>query len=246
MISSVSSKTPSASDAALKLRVYGRRKGKPLKPARQAVFERLAPTLRIAVPASGALDPSTLFADRCRAVWLEIGFGAGEHLAANAAAHRDVGIIGCEVFINGVASLARHVEAASLTNVRVFDDDARILLAALPAASLARVFLLFPDPWPKARHAKRRFVSPETLDQLARTLAPGAELRIASDDPGYVRWTLTHVTRHPGFQWLATGPDDWRTQPPDSVTTRYQSKALAAGRTPVFLRFRRVGQSPRA
>jgi len=231
-----------ASDAATpaSLRVYGRRKGKPLKPLRQSTLERVLPRIRVAVPDGGLLDPRSLFPTRCKDVWLEVGFGAGEHLAANAAANPDVGIIGCEVFINGVASLLRYVDAQKLDNVRVYDDDARRILASLPDRSIARFDLLFPDPWPKARHAKRRFIGPETLDLLARVLTDGAELRVASDDPGYVRWALQHLTRHPAFTWTATGPSDWRSSPPDSAETRYQKKALRAGRMPIFLRFLRI------
>lgn len=232
---------PSASeDDPLAFRVYGRRKGKPLKPGRSAVFERVVPAIRVAIPKAGMIRPSALFPARCQKLWIEVGFGAGEHLAANAAGSPDIGIIGCEVFINGVASLARHVEALHLTNVRVFDDDARQLLAALPDASVDRLFLLFPDPWPKVRHAKRRFIGQRNLDQIARVLADNAEFRVASDDPGYVRWTLAHLTAHPAYRWLAESPEDWRNPPSDSTPTRYQLKAVAAGRRPVFMRFKRL------
>lgn len=224
------------------LRVYGRRKGKPLKPQRQSALARVLPRVRIDLPDAGRLDPLCLFPARCRQVWIEVGFGAGEHLAATATTHPDVGIIGCEVFINGVASLARHIDVAALDNVRVYDDDARRLLAALPDQSVGRFFLLFPDPWPKARHAKRRFIGPENLNEIARVLKDGAELRMASDDPGYIRWTLMHLTAHPDFVWTAAGPDDWRNPPPDSTPTRYQIKAVHAGRQPVFLRFSRAAR----
>jgi tRNA (guanine-N7-)-methyltransferase len=180
-----------------------------------------------------------LFADRPRSIWLEIGFGAGEHLAAQAERHPDKGFIGCEVFENGVARLIGEVERRHLANVRLFLDDARLLIAALPPASIERVFILFPDPWPKQRHKKRRIVSRETLDTLARIMAEAAELRLATDDPGYFSSMLEQVTGHPEFAWLARRPGDWRARPPDWPPTRFEDKALTAGREPAFLRARR-------
>jgi tRNA (guanine-N7-)-methyltransferase len=229
---------PSASDAGdERLKFYGRRKGKPLKVGRQNLLETLLPKLALAAPAAGArLDPRTLFPN-AREVWLEIGFGGGEHLAAQAEAHPDVGFIGSEVFLNGVAGLLKHIAARNVGNVRVLHEDVRYLLPALPDASLARIFLLFPDPWPKTRHAKRRFVSPTMLDELARLLVDGGELRVASDHPIYVRWALMHGTVHPQFQWLARTPDDWRVRPADGFPTRYEEKAISAGRPPAYLRF---------
>jgi tRNA (guanine-N7-)-methyltransferase len=242
---------PSASDDGAQadaegiIRFYGRRKGKALKAGRQSLLETILPGLRIAAPvATNTLDPATLFSFAPGEVRLEIGFGSGEHLAAQAAANPGVGFIGSEVFVNGVASLARHVEEQKLANVRVFDNDVRHFLPGLKDRSLRRVSLLFPDPWPKTRHAKRRFVSPATLDELARILDDNAELRIASDHPVYVQWTLMHAPVHPAFQWLVKEPDDWRVRPADSVATRYEEKARKAGRTPVFLRFLRRPRTP--
>ncbi len=185
-----------------------------------------------------------LFPHRPSAVWLEIGFGNGEHLAEQARRHPEVGFIGSEVFVNGIAALLRHIERLGLTNVRIFDDDARLLLTSLPEASITRAFLLFPDPWPKARHAKRRFVGPANLAILANLLADSAELRIATDDPGYTRWTLQHLSDRAEFSWLARRPSDWRDPPADWVETRYQRKAVAAGRRPIFLRFERRSRRP--
>jgi tRNA (guanine-N7-)-methyltransferase len=185
------------------------------------------------------LDPAALFDPAPGRVWLEIGFGAGEHLAEQAAAHPDIGIIGCEPFINGVARLLVRVEAESLANVRVMQDDARLLLAALGPETLDRGFVLFPDPWPKTRHHKRRIVAPDTLDHMARALRDGAELRVATDDPGYKGWILRHVLAHGAFEWTARRPGDWRARPGDWPATRYEEKAGEAGRTPVFLRFLR-------
>jgi tRNA (guanine-N7-)-methyltransferase len=223
-----------------RIQYYGRRKGKPLKPGRQTLLETLVPRIRVELPKDARdLDPKTFFSPKPNTVSLEIGFGSGEHLAARASANPKDGFIGCEVFVNGVASMARHVNTQNLANVRVFDEDARYLLPALGNASLDRIYLLFPDPWPKSRHAKRRFISPDMLDQIARLLADDGELQVASDHPVYVRWALLHGTAHCLFQWTATGPECWRERPTDSVATRYEEKALQEGRSPVFLTFKR-------
>jgi tRNA (guanine-N7-)-methyltransferase len=220
-------------------RFYGRRKGRPLRKGQQYLIDTLLPKLAIKLPTSGKLDPRSLFAHEPGQVWLEIGFGGGEHLAEQARTHPDVGLIGCEVFLNGIATLLAQVAAPGLGNVRVYPEDARDLLDALPDACLDRVFLLFPDPWPKRRHADRRFIQPANLDLLARLMKPGGEFRVASDDPIYIGWALAHLTRHPAFAWTAQGPADWRIRPADWPGTRYESKALREGRQPVFLRFTR-------
>lgn len=237
---------PSATDPSAKadpesaVRFYGRRKGKPLKAGRQTLLEDLVPRLRITLEdGDQAIDISSFFDETPAAVRLEIGFGGGEHLAAQALANPEIGFVGSEVYVNGVASLARHVQSHGLTNIRVFDNDVRHLLPALRDNSLARVSLLFPDPWPKSRHAKRRFVGPAMLDEIARLLVDGGEFRVASDHPVYIAWTLMHAPRHPAFRWLVCGPEDWRRRPDDSVATRYEEKARVAGRAPVFLTFAR-------
>jgi tRNA (guanine-N7-)-methyltransferase len=194
------------------------------------------PELSLSLPEQGRLDPSQLFPVPPAEIWLEIGFGAGEHLAEQAAAHPDVGFLGAEVFENGVVKLLAEVRRRELGNVRILVDDARLLLAALPDGCLGRVFILFPDPWPKVRHHKRRMVSRETLDQLARTMKDGAELRLATDDLGYLRAMLELVPVHPHFAWQARGPADWLQRPADWPATRYEAKAVAAGRIPHFLR----------
>ncbi|MGD9538981.1 MAG: tRNA (guanosine(46)-N7)-methyltransferase TrmB [Alphaproteobacteria bacterium] len=222
--------------------VYGRRKTHKLRAGRKAQLEAWLPRNQVALPddPSARLDPRGLFPAGIAAVWLEIGFGGGEHLAAQAAAHPGIGFIGCEPFVNGVASLARHAEEAGLGNLRVFVDDARLLLPRLEAASIGRAFVLYPDPWPKLRHHKRRIVNPETVGQLAALLEDGAELRLATDHPGYARWMLYHLTRHPAFAWLARGPSDWRERPADWPATRYEEKAIRAGRRPYYFRFERL------
>ena len=224
-----------------RLQLYGRRRGRRLRVGQQELLEELLPKIRIALPEAGErLDPDAVFEREAREVWLEIGFGGGEHLAWQAARHPEIGFIGAEFFLNGVVSLLGHLARGRIGNVRIHPDDARPLLKALPDRSIGRTFLLFPDPWPKARHARRRFVSPENTAELARILKPGAELRIASDDPGYVAWALEHLTRSPDFEWLARGPSDWRARPEDWPPTRYEEKAVRAGRKPVYLRFRRT------
>jgi tRNA (guanine-N7-)-methyltransferase len=218
---------------------YGRRRGRPLRSGQRELQTTLLPHLSFAAPRDQRLDPANLFADAPREIWLEIGFGGGEHLAEIATQHPDIGFIGCEVFENGIAKLLREIERRGLGNIRIHPDDARPLLAALSPRSIGRVFILFPDPWPKARHHKRRLVAPATLDRLADIMTDGAELRLATDDPGYLSWMLEHVTRHPAFCWTARRAADWRERPPDSPPTRYEAKARAAGRSPAFLRFKR-------
>jgi len=218
---------------------YGRRKGRPLRKGRQFLFDELLPRITIPLEAGVTLDPATLFAPAKRAVWLEIGFGGGEHLAHQAADHPDIGFLGCEVFEAGIATALSHIEERKLENVRLHPEDARVLLAALQPNSLERVFLLFPDPWPKRRYAKRRFVNRGNLDRLAELIMHGGELRIASDDPTYIEWVLQHVPVHPEFQWAAQSPADWQERPADAIETRYEKKAREAGRVPHFFRFAR-------
>lgn len=234
--------------------LHGRRIGRPLREGRRRLLAELLPRLRVDLTgvSPGTLDPRTLFAGdpvfpeaaplsdtAIGAVWLEIGFGNGEHLCAQARAHPDVGMVGCEPFLNGVGGALQQIDAARIGNVRLYPDDARAVLDALADASIARVFVLFPDPWPKARHAKRRFVSAENLAMLARVMADGAELRVASDDPGYIRWALAMGLAHPAFVWTAETACDWRDRPADQPATRYEEKARSRGIRPVFLTFRR-------
>ena len=217
------------------LRSYGRLKTRTIKPRQAALMESLLPGLR---PPAGPFEPRALM-PAAKAVWLEIGFGGGEHMAAQADLHPDTLIIGAEPFQNGVASALRHIDEAGLTNVRVLDGDARELMANLPDASLERVFVLFPDPWPKSRHNKRRIVQAETVAEFARLLKPGGALRFASDVAHYVDWALERFTASPAFAWTAQRADDWRTAPADHITTRYEEKRLGDC-APVFLDFVRV------
>jgi tRNA (guanine-N7-)-methyltransferase len=219
---------------------HGRRRGRRLRAQREELVDALLPALEIPLPPDGgAIDPPALFVRTVREVWLEIGFGNGEHLAWQAQNHPDIGFIGAEPFLNGVARLLSHIDEGGIDNIRVIPDDVRPLLSQLPAASLGRVFILFPDPWPKARHHKRRLVSAEMLDRLADLMADGAELRLATDDADYMAWMLRIGLAHPAFDWLAQRPDDWRRRPEDWPPTRYEQKNRSGGKGPVFLRFRR-------
>ena len=213
------------SDPTTTRRLYGRRQGHALRAGQAELVERLLP--RIAVP-PGALSAATLFGD-ARALWLEIGFGSGEHLAAQAQAHPETGLIGAEPFLNGIVGALAQIEARALPNIRLHMGDALDVLDRLPDASLSRAFLLHPDPWPKARHAKRRFVNPGPLNLLAAKLMPGAELRIGTDHPVYVRWTLMQMAAHADFAWAAATPADWQTRPADWPQTRYEAKARRLG-----------------
>lgn len=219
-------------------RFFGRRSGKRLRRSAITLLETLLPRLAVPVPANGeVLDPRTLFSPDIDDVWLEVGFGGGEHVIAQAMLYPTTGIIGCEPFRNGVASLLSHVNGNGVETVRIFADDVRQLLPAFPEASLGRVFVLFPDPWPKKRHAGRRFIGRENLDALARVLADGAELRVASDDPVYQEWAAERLSEHPDFVEIQTTRD--RSQLPDDwPQTRYERKCLAEN-APIFFRYAR-------
>ncbi|MDF1873525.1 tRNA (guanosine(46)-N7)-methyltransferase TrmB [Vannielia sp.] len=222
---------------------YGRIKGKGLRSSQEAYLdedlEALSPGAVEweANPERVPLDLAGLFGGKD--IWLEVGFGGGEHMVHQAAANPDVGIIGAEPYINGVAMLLGKIRRAGVKNLAVHPGDVRDLFDVLPEASVSKAFLLYPDPWPKKKHHRRRFVTPEYLEALARVVKPGAEFRVATDIPDYVRQTLEQVPRH-GFEWLAEGPADWREPWGDWISTRYEQKALREGRTPHYLTFRRV------
>ena len=221
---------------------YGRFKGKGLRKSQEAYLDedldRLSPG---AVswednPERAPLDLNAVFGDRD--VWLEIGFGGGEHMVHQAAQNPDVGFIGCEPYINGVAMLLGKIRDAKCDNIRIHPGDARNMFDVLPAASISRAFLLYPDPWPKKRHHRRRFVTDEHIAPLAHVLKPGAIFRVATDIPDYVRQTQEVVPKH-GFEWLAERPADWRESWDDWISTRYEQKALREGRVPHYLTFRK-------
>ncbi len=221
---------------------YGRFKGKGLRDSQKTYLDedlaRLSPgpVDWDVNPDRSPLDTAALFDGR--PVWLEVGFGGGEHLVHQAKGNPGIGIIGCEPYINGVAMLLGKIRKAGVHNLRVHPGDVRDLFDVLPERSVARAFLLYPDPWPKKRHHRRRFVMPEYLQPLARVMQPGAIFRVATDIPDYVRQTLEQVPRH-GFDWLAERPADWRTPWEDWIPTRYEKKALREGRVPHYLTFRR-------
>lgn len=225
-------------------RFYGRRCGRPLRPGRRAAVAARLPERALPPLQAGArLEPHALFEGAVSDVWLEIGFGSGEHLVGRAAANPDVGFIGCEPWLDGVAALLAQAPPTLLPRLRVLADDARPLLAALTDASLGRVFVLFSDPWPKRRHHRRRLIQPETLRQIARILKPGGELLFASDHDDYVRWTLALATAEPALTWCARRPEDWRRPPAGWIATRYQRKAETRGQRCHFLRFLRTPSS---
>lgn len=220
---------------------YGRRQGRPLRAGRKALLDAALPQLEIALPQEGeVLDPAALFDPAPRKLFLEIGFGGGEHLAWQLAQHPEAGFLAAEYFITGVASLLGQLpDGGAGAPLRLYIGDARDLLEALPAACLDRIFILFPDPWPKKRHHKRRLIQHATLDLLARVLKDGGELRFATDDADYLAWALERLSAHPDLVWQVSGPEDWRRRGADWPPTRYEEKALAAGRRPAYLRFRR-------
>ena len=226
----------SGADSASPRRIlYGRRIGHALRPSQKILMQDLLP--KIAVPPRRVIDLGALF-PVARGFAYEIGFGGGEHLAAQAQLHPDWGFVGAEPFINGVAKLLAHVDQGALQNVRVLFGDGRELLERLPDQSLDAVYILFPDPWPKARHHKRRVVQTSSLDQIVRVLKPSGELRVATDVMDYCEWTLAHVMARDDLRFVADGPDDWLIRPDDWPATRYEQKAKAAGRGCVYLRFK--------
>ena len=220
------------------LRSFGRTGGRALSARQQALIDTRLPELAVPAAEPGTLQPASLFGDD-RPVWLEIGFGGGEHLVHQAANNPDTGIIGAEPYINGVAMLLGKIRRAGVENLAVHPGDVRDLFDVLPEQSISRAFLLYPDPWPKKRHHRRRFVTQEHLEPLARVLKPGSIFRVATDIPDYVRQTLEEVPQA-GFEWLAERPADWREPWDDWLSTRYEQKALREGRVPHYLTFRRL------
>ena len=219
---------------------YGRRKGKKLRAGQDDLVATLLPRLRL--PDGGPVDLAAAFGDGAhepQRTVLEIGFGGGEHLAAEARVDPRARFVGCEPFLNGMAKLLATVAREGLANVRLWDGDAAALLPRLPAGAFDTVWLLYPDPWPKRRQRKRRFLSDETLSALARILKSGGELRFATDIDDYAGWALARALRSPDFEWTAERPDDWRRPWPGWPGTRYEAKALQDGRRPSYLTFRR-------
>lgn len=221
---------------------YGRRKGHNLSDRQNTLMDELLPRLSVKVDdcQEHSLDAATLFDHAPKEIWLEIGFGKGEHMAWQAEQNPHVGFLGCEPYLNGVAGLLTRIEENDISNIRIYGDDARHVLEKLPDASVSRVFLLHPDPWPKRRHAKRRFVNDGNLDEIARVLKPGGELRVGTDDPTYREWTAIIMSERSDFEWLAETSTDWKTRPADWPETRYNAKANRQGRPAVYFRFKRL------
>jgi tRNA (guanine-N7-)-methyltransferase len=218
---------------------FGRRKGHRLRPHQAALIDELLPRLALELACPAPHDLASLFADPVTEVRLEIGFGGGEHLLAQARANPRVGFIGCEPFLNGMAKVLVGIDELALTNVRLHLGDAIAVIDWLPAHSVAAADLLYPDPWPKRRHWKRRFVQDARLTEIARILRPGAAFRFATDSANYAAWTLLRFLRSPEFEWTAERADDWRRPWPGYVTTRYERKAKRESRAPCYLVFRR-------
>jgi tRNA (guanine-N7-)-methyltransferase len=218
---------------------FGRRKGHALKRQQAALFDSLLPQLALDLEQPAPADLATLFPHATEAVRLEIGFGGGEHLIAEADRAPCTGFIGVEPFINGMAKALAAIAAHDLANIRLHFGDAIGLLAWLPPHSLARIDLIYPDPWPKRRHWKRRFVQDATLAQISRILRPGGEFRFVTDWPDYAAWTLRHLVGAVDFEWTAERADDWRLPWPSFTSTRYEAKAKREGRSPCYLIFRR-------
>ena len=224
-----------------KYNFYGRRKGYSLSQFRMVLMNKLLPKLLVDSNKSGLISPSLLF-KKNNEVWLEIGFGAGEHLADQAQRYPEIGFIGCEPYINGVARLLSEIQKKSLNNILLYNDDARLLLEKLAPNSISKVFILFSDPWPKKRHHCRRFINDENLDALSRVMKNHANIRFATDDMGFVQWALNVFYHHPNFSWLVDGPDDWHNRYVDALQTRYEKKAIERGQKCIYLTFQRCSR----
>jgi tRNA (guanine-N7-)-methyltransferase len=219
---------------------FGRRKGHRLRAHQADLIEHLLPQLALDIASPAPASLTELFGDDIEDVRLEIGFGGGEHLAAEARAFSNTGFIGCEPYVNGMAKILTQIEAHNIANVRLFAGDAAELLAWAPAQSMRRIDLIHPDPWPKRRHWKRRFVQDATVAAMTRILKPGGEFRFVSDIDDYCAWTLWHLMRSPDFAWTAERASDWKAPWPEYTMTRYGAKAEREGRRATYLRFRRI------
>jgi tRNA (guanine-N7-)-methyltransferase len=234
--------TKGISDLPVKHQFYGRRKGYSLSQFRMKLIKELLPKLLIDLDKPGLIIPSLLF-NKNDDIWLEVGFGAGEHLVAQAEKYPNIGFIGCDPYINGVARLLSETERKSLNNILLHNDDARRLLEKIVPASISKIFILFSDPWPKKRHNRRRFINYENLDSLSRVMKNNANLRFATDDMSFARWALNVFHHHPDFDWLVDGPEDWRDRYVDAIATRYEKKAIKRGQKCIYLTFQRCDRN---
>jgi len=223
-------------------RVFGRKTGRPLKEGRQVVLDELLPFLQIpedSLTEKANLNPETLFATPYTALWLEIGFGNGEHLTALMERHPDHAYIGAEPFVNGMSAFLKDIQDKPHNHIRVHMDDAMMIANSLTDECLDGIYVLNPDPWPKQRHHKRRIISPANLDQFARILKPDGQLIMSTDVPDLAEWMVTQASLHPAFEWTAEKADDWRTHPPDWIKTRYEGKRAKGADKMVYLIFKR-------
>ena len=230
---------PNENEAVRSRAFFGRRKGHPLKPQQAALFDTLLPRLALDLESSAAANLETLFPIGTRAIRVEIGFGAGEHFIGQAECFPSTGFIGVEPYLNGMAKALAAIASRDLRNIRLHFGDAIHLLGWLPPASIARLDLLYPDPWPKRRHWKRRFVQHTTVSGIARILRSDGEFRFVTDWPDYAAWTLRYLMHSTDFEWTAERADDWRQPWPGFSATRYEAKAKREGRAPCYLIFRR-------
>lgn len=219
---------------------FGRRKGRPLRNQLKTLMQTKLSEVRFPEPKPGPIDISGLFPHMPKDIYLEIGFGGGEHLASLASSQPEAGFIGAEPFVNGVASLLRHIEARGIENIRIWPDDVRLILPSMADGCLAGAYVMFPDPWPKRRHASRRILNQTMLDALAKLIRPGGHLRMASDHPEAKIWLLAEAMAHDAFVWQASSPSDWQTRPDDWPQTRYMAKGDREGRPSSWFDFVRI------
>ena len=224
------------------LRFYARRSGHALSKRKRDLIREVLPSLLIDPNVSDIFSPSQLFKPDTE-IWMEIGFGAGEHLAYQALKNPEIGFIGCEPYVNGVASLLDHIDKKCLSNIRIYNDDVRKLIKKSEPMQLNQVFLFFSDPWPKKRHHSRRFVNNENLSALSSAMKPGAKLKFSSDNNDFVRWSLYQFYKHQDFDWLDEEHKDWSMSFDSSIVTRYESKAIKGGRSCVYFTFQKHKQS---
>lgn len=223
------------------LHLWGRLSGRPLKPKLARMMTDVLPEIACVPQEDGSIDLADMFGEVPEKLWIEVGIGAGEHLAWQAAHSPDARLIGAEFFLNGVASAVRHIHDQDLSNVRIMHGDGRVLINGLPENSVDRAFVLHPDPWPKRRHWERRIIQPSLMDALAKAIRPGGILRLATDHADYQPWMTRIALSHPGFRWLATKANDWRLRTEDWPQTRYEAKAVREGRKPLYLELERIG-----
>lgn len=219
-------------------KIWGRRQSRPLKESQREAMANLWPIVSLELPEDSMINPNHLFTQSLTELWVEIGFGGGEHLATQASLHPDIGFVGCEPFVNGVASLIMKIQEQSLRNIRIVRDDARLLLARLPDNAVGCFFVLFPDPWPKKRHNKRRIIQNASVDAFARVLKPGGFLKMATDDALYATWMQEIMLQHPEFELVLDGRESVYERPKDWPQTRYEQKGISQGRDPVYLMYR--------